>query len=140
MRKIKKFFGVVFAMAMSMSMSMVVLAAGSSDQKTVPGYGTLSGSISAGGTYGNYQISAPTNVTTNPDNAYIRVKITIEDIYGTELDSDHKDSARGVTSYPGPFPVVNFDDVHAIYAAHNIQGGRTYEAQVVYTVTTTIPD
>lgn len=140
MRKIKKFFGVVFAMVMSMSMSMAVLAAGDSDSKIVPGYGTLAGSVSAVDNNGNCKVKAPTSVTTNPDNAYIRVKITIVDIYGTVLYSDHKDSERGATSYPGEFPVANFDDVQAVYAAHNIQGGRTYDAQVVYTVTTTIPN
>ena len=139
MRKIKKYFGIVIALVMSMSISMAALAAGPSDSKEVPGYGTLSGSVTAVFDGTNFKIIAPVTITTNPDNAYLKVKIVLENSGGEELYSDFQKSDKGATYLPGVFYVVHFDDVHAIYAAANVQGGGTYPAQVVYTVTVDIP-
>ena len=133
MRKMKRILGVVLATAMCLSLSIVSFA----ESKSVAGYGTLNGSISTSNV-GGYYVNTSTSISSNPDNAYMKVKIELQDYYGSTLYTDNESSSRGKTSFSYPFEVVHFDDVAKVYGAHNIQGGSTYSAQVVYTATTNI--
>lgn len=130
----RKILGIMLTVVMCMSFTIVSFAA----SKVVDGYGTLSGTVAA---TMNTQclINTVTSVTANPDNAYMKVQIEIQDYDGYTLWTDDESSERGRTSFLHDFEVVHFDDVKKIYSAHNIQGGRTYAAQVVYTSTTDIP-
>lgn len=147
MRKIKKFIGVVLAIVMSMSMSMVAFAGGITD-KEVEGYGLLFGSVDAinNVAVGYAYVDATTIISNNPDNAYLKSKIEIQNVQGKVMESAIKTSDRGWVYLLGTFTLgedlklTSFDGVHAIYAAHNVQGGSRYPAQVVYTVTTQIPN
>lgn len=146
MRKFKMFTVLILAMVMSMSVSLIAFAAGSAAGKEVDGYDFLFGSIAAIDSVaeGKAYIHAPTSIKTNPDNAYLRVKIELQNSKGKVLDSGIQTSERGVDYLMGYFllgsdlDLTSFNDVHVAYGAHNVQGGRTYSAQVVYTVTTQI--
>ena len=134
--KKRKLLGLTTALVMGMSMSIVAFAG--SDSKIVDGYGTLYGSVSTTST-GGYKVVTVTSVTSNPDNAYLKTKIELQDSAGSTLKPyDKQQEYRGGTYFPYDFEVPHFDDVAKIFAAHNVQGGRTYKAQVVYTATTDI--
>lgn len=136
MKRKKKLLGVTTAMVLGMSMSMVAFAG--SDSKPVDGYGTLYGSVSTT-SVGGSQVVTVTSVTSNPDNAYLKTKIELQDSGGSTLKPyDKTQEYRGGTYFPYNFEVPHFDDVSKIFAAHNVQGGGTYDAQVVYTATTDI--
>lgn len=136
MKRVKGFLGKLVVLSVAMSMSLVASASGNS--KSVTGYNTLGGSVGAAVT-GGYRVITSTTVLTNPDNAYLKTKIDLQDMYGNTQASYVDSSSRGATQFLRDFSVPHFDDVNAIYGAHNVQGGKTYGAQVVYTVTTSIP-
>lgn len=133
--KKRKLLGLVTAMVMGMSMSIVAFAG--SDSKDVDGYGTLYGSVSTT-SVGGSKVVTVTSVTKNPDNAYLKTNIELQDLYGYTLTTYDAQQDRGKTSFAHNFKVPHFDDVAKIYGAHNVQGGRTYRAQVVYTSTSSI--
>lgn len=101
------------------------------------GYGTLYGSVSTT-SVGGSKVVTVTSVTSNPDNAFLKTKIELQDSGGYTLTTDDDEQDRGKTSFSHNFTVPHFDDVAKVYAAHNVQGGKTYRAQVVYTSTTDI--
>lgn len=133
MKNGKKIFGFILTTIMCLSFSMVVFAA----SKNVEGYGTLYGRISTSNS-GGYYVNTVTTVTSNPDNAFMKVKIELQDYDGSTLHKDESSSSHGETEFSQAFEVIHFDDVHRVYGSHNIQGGNRYQAQVVYTTTTNI--
>lgn len=129
MFKVKKLFAAGIALAMTFALAVPAMAVNIGDSsKTVPGYGTLYGSLSVSGEY-------VTSVTTNPDRAILTIAGTIQNRAGETLVQQQTiESDKGVTYFEGYWTNIP-TNAYALYGAHGVQSGGTYDAQVVYTVT-----
>lgn len=129
MFKAKKLFAAGIALAMTVALAVPAMAVNvGKNSKTVPGYGTLYGSLSVSGAY-------VTSVTTNPDQAILTIAGTIQNLAGeTLVEQKTIESNKGATYFNGYWTYIPAN-AYALYGAHGIQGGGTYDAQVVYTVT-----
>lgn len=130
MKKVKFYVGMVLAMVMCLSFAMITFAASN--------YGSLTGTVSTRKNGDSFWVDTQSNVTSNPDKAYFKVNIELQDSDGSSLHKDEKKSARGALNFSCPFEVPHFDDVAIVYSAHSIQGGTKYDAQVVYNSTRNI--
>ena len=96
------------------------------------GYGTLTGKT----TQSDVVLTSVTSVTSNPDNAYLRIKVETQTLTGTKVNGRTATSSRGVTSfqdtmrmtvaYEAPLPVSGF-------ATYEVYGGTIYESAAYYT-------
>ena len=134
MKKNKSLLTVVLSLIMCMCFSATALAGTSTDNKAVDGYGILAGTITAEETYVDHH----TRISSNPDNAYLKIKLELLSSGGSVM-YNHTDSApRGDRVLADTYDEPNghyFEGVYRVYGAHNVQGGGTYGAQVVYTRT-----
>lgn len=122
--KSKKLLSLVGATALVMAFSVSAFAGSSS--KSVPGYGTLYGSLDGSGNY-------VTSVSSNPDRAYLTIKGVIQNINGSNISTQQEiDSGRGDTYHSGSWDWIP-SNAYALYGTHGVQGGSRYGARAVYT-------
>lgn len=128
MIKLKKIFAAGISLAMAFALTVPAMAYNiDSSSKNVPGYGTLYGEQNSIGGY-------LTSVTQNPDSAILTIRTTVQNNAGTNLLSLTDRSSQGVTWFAGTWLSLP-STAHALWGAHGVQSGGTYDAQVVYTVT-----
>lgn len=129
MTKLKKLYvaGITLAMALALAVPAMAYNIGESSE-IVPGYGTLYGSLSTSGYY-------VTSVTKNPDRAILTIAGTIQNSAGATLvEQQTIRSDQGETYFNGVWSYIPAN-AYALYGAHGVQSGGTYDAQAVYTVT-----
>ena len=104
--------------------SVAYAAEGVSNSKPAGEYGTLTGEISP-------MLVTTTRITVNPDNAYLRDKLDIQNSSGVTTNSYMRTSQDGALALISNPPPELWG--YRAYCAHNVQGGSRYQAQVVYT-------
>lgn len=130
MKIIKKFATILISAILCLGIATVAFAAGDYQYKNdIAGYEKLEGWI--GGTY--TEIGVEARIASNPDRAYLKIKTTGVDTAGTTTRTfNDVTSNKGETHVDGSFSDY-FEGVYRVYGAHNVQGGGTYGAAVVYT-------
>lgn len=104
--------------------SVSYAAEGVSKSKPAGEYGTLTGEISP-------MLVTTTRITVNPDNAYLRDKLDIQNSSGVTTNSYIRTSLDGALTFIVNPPPELWG--YRAYCAHNVQGGSRYQAHVVYT-------
>jgi hypothetical protein len=127
-KSIKKLASVILAAMICLSFSATAFAGTSSCD--AGNYGTLTGSVSVSGIY----INTVTQISSNPDNAYLTLALSVQDIYGNELDYFQGQSLRGVSYLPIGGPGLD-NNAYRVFSTHGVQGGSTNPAYAVYTAT-----
>lgn len=128
MSKIKKIICLLLALTLSFALAVPALAYNIGEViKEVPGYGSLQGSLYDDGI-------CITRVDQNPDNAILTLITSLQDSSGNTIETRSAYGNRGdvlLMECWDSFPA----NAHALYGTHGVQGGSTYQAAVVYTVT-----
>lgn len=128
MIKVKKVFAAGIALVMALSLAVPAMAYNiDEDSKEVEGYGTLYGSQDSAGGY-------LTTVTQNPDRAVLTIQTIVQNSRGEQLLKYTDKSPAGATRLMGWWSSLP-SDAYALWGAHGVQSGGTYEPGVVYTVT-----
>jgi hypothetical protein len=125
--EMKRTLTIVLSLALVVILAAVPALAASSST-SASGYGTLTGTVSASGSY-------TTSVTNNPDNAKLTITGLIQNASGSNLTTQQLlKSQRGVTYIAASWSSLP-SGTYAIYGTHGVQEGSTNPAAAVYTVT-----
>lgn len=128
MFKVKKLIAVGIALVMAFALAVPAMAYNIDEaSKVVPGYGTLYG-------YQDSQGGYLTTVTTNPDHAILTIQTIVQNSRGEQLLKLTSKSSAGSLFLVGWWSSLP-STAYALWGAHGVQSGGTYDAQVVYTVT-----
>lgn len=128
MFKVKKLFATGIALVMAFALAVPAMAYNiDEDSKEVPGYGTLYG-------YQDSQGGYLTTVTTNPDYAVLTIQSIVQNSRGEQLLKLTDRSSAGSVGLAGWWTSLP-SNAFALWGAHGVQSGGTYDPQVVYTVT-----
>jgi len=132
MRKNIKKLSCFFVM-LALSMAMTTAAFAGQDSETVlEGYGTLYGACRYH--EDDKELLASAYLATNPDRAYLKIKVDMTFSDRTQSSLPSYQSERGETYYSKTYSKYQ-DGKTGIYAyvTSGVQGGSTYAAGAVYT-------
>lgn len=130
MKKSCRFLAIVLAVTICLAISSSVSAAAPSGVNTEY-YGLLSGRTTRSGDI----VSSTTTIGMNPDNAYLRVKMRLQEGTTNITPEVSGSSSRGVRSYTYRYDLSPYHDSNPNggYATHEVRGGNTYDAEAYYT-------